>query len=101
MSIADGLSELDTLLAIGDVIKALKQLPKGMSHLNAHEQGTLPCLCKRCVGSIAESVRVQEMDFILDGAAGADHFLLYWVPNAVASDRDEIRQCVARRLRSR
>ncbi len=101
MATTDDLLEVNTLLASGQVLEALAQLPKPIVHFNAHERGPLPCLCKRCVDSIGEVVRVRDTDFILDAAIGGRHFLLYWVPIAIRSDRAQIRQRVATQLRSR
>ncbi len=80
-------------------------------HLNAHDPGVLPCLCRRCI--VADDLTASadgntfHRDFAISGAASAKavakrpRVLFYWIPENLLDRRQKVRRSVATGLRSR
>lgn len=87
------------LLDAGRGREALALLQDGLVHLNAHDTGTLPCLCKRCLDPALERAVVAGKEFARDHAVARGRVLFYWVPVSLAGSRAELRRDLAARLR--
>lgn len=71
-------------------------------HLNAHEADeATPCLCAKCLPAAPERVVVRGMALLRDRADANGRHLHYWLPEAIASQRDAVRRAVVSRLTSR
>jgi hypothetical protein len=71
-------------------------------HLNAHEEGgSVPCLCRRCVGAAPESITVGGLDLVRDRAEAKGRFLWYWYPRSLEAQRDLVRRAVEGRMHAR
>jgi hypothetical protein len=84
---------------LADVTDAAALLQDGFVHLNAHDQGTLPCLCKRCLDPALDRAVVSGTEFALDHAVAHGRVLFYWLPVSLAGSRAEVRRNVVARLR--
>jgi hypothetical protein len=74
-------------------------LQSGLVHLNAHDEGTLPCLCKRCLDPALNRAVVSGTEFARDHAVAHGRVLFYWLPVSLAGSRAEVRRNVVARLR--
>ncbi len=71
-------------------------------HLNAHEEGgTVPCLCRRCIGAAPESVVVGGLELVRARAEAKGRFLWYWYPRSLEDQRDLVRRAVEARMLAR
>lgn len=89
------------LLGAGRASEAVALLRAGLVHLNAHEQGGLPCLCERCLDPALERAELAGREFARDHAVARGRVLFYWLPVSLAGARAEVRRNVAARLRER
>lgn len=89
------------LYAAGRKREAVALLQAGFVHLNAHETGSLPCLCKRCLDPEVDRAAVSGTEFVRDHALAQGRVLFYWMPASLAGSGAEVRRGVAARLRSR
>jgi hypothetical protein len=89
------------LHAAGQRREAVALLQAGFVHLNAHDAGSLPCLCKRCLDPEVDRVAVSATEFVRDHALAQGRILFYWMPASLAGSEAEVRRNVAARLRSR
>jgi hypothetical protein len=89
------------LHAAGRRREAVALLHAGFIHLNAHDAGSLPCLCKRCLDPEVDRVAVSGTEFVRDHALAQGRILFYWMPASLAGSEAEVRRNVAARLRSR
>lgn len=89
------------LYAAGRRREAVALLLAGFVHLNAHEAGSLPCLCKRCLDPDLDRAEVSGAAFVRDHALAQGRVLFYWMPASLAGSGAEVRRGVAARLRSR
>lgn len=87
------------LLAAGRGREVPALLQGGFVHLNAHDEGRLPCLCKRCLDPDVERAVVSDREFARDHAVARGRVLFYWLPVSLAGSRAEVRRNVAARLR--
>lgn len=86
--------------AAGDVAAPVPAREPG--HLNAHEpDDATPCLCAACLPSAPERVVVREIAFVRDRADANGRHVHYWLPEAIAPQRDAVRRAVTSRLMSR
>jgi hypothetical protein len=74
-------------------------LQAGFVHLNAHDEGKLPCLCKRCLDPALDRAVVSGREFARDHAVAHGRVLFYWLPVSLTGSRAEVRRNVAARLR--
>lgn len=89
------------LYAAGRKREAVALLQAGFVHLNAHDDGSLPCLCKRCLDPEADRAEVSGTAFVRDHAQAQGRVLFYWMPASLAGSETEVRRGVVARLRSR
>jgi hypothetical protein len=89
------------LYAVGRRREAVALLQAGFVHLNAHDTGSLPCLCKRCLDPEVDRAVVSGTEFLRDHALAQGRVLFYWMPASLAGAVSEVRRGVAARLRSR
>ncbi len=87
------------LLDVGRGHEATALLQAGFVHLNAHDQGKLPCLCKRCLDPEVDHAVVSGREFARDHAVARGRVLFYWLPASLAGSRAEVRRNVAARMR--
>ena len=80
---------------------ALPDLLKQHRHLNAHEPGRLPCLCKRCLVMDEETVEVDDVTYHRAHATANGRVLLFWVPEDLLDQLASIRRSVAADMRTR
>jgi hypothetical protein len=74
-------------------------LQAGFVQLNAHDEGKLPCLCKRCLDPEQDRAVVSDTEFARDHAVAHGRVLFYWLPVSLAGSRAEVRRNVAARMR--
>lgn len=86
------------LLAAGRGREAVALLHETLVHLNAHDEGTLPCLCKRCLDPGLDRAVVSGKEFTRDVAVARGRVLFYWLPASLAGSRAELRRNVAARM---
>jgi hypothetical protein len=89
----------DALFDAGRAAEALALLQDELVHLNAHDEGKLPCLCKRCLDPAVDRAVVAGKEFARDHAVAQGRVLFYWLPVSLAGSRAELRRNVATRLR--
>lgn len=70
-------------------------------HLNAHEPGALPCLCKRCFDPALGSADTDGSTFVRGFAVEHGRVLYYWMPEVLSECREHVASDVAARLRKR
>ncbi len=75
-------------------------------HLNAHETGPVPCLCRNCIDTAPEQVTLSSsspasnaITLIRKRAEAKGAFLWYWQPQGI--DAERVRRAVEARLASR
>lgn len=81
--------------------EAVALLQAGFVHLNAHDAGSLPCLCKRCLDPEVDRAEVSGTAFVRDHALAQGRVLFYWLPASLAGSVAEVRRGVAARMHSR
>jgi hypothetical protein len=86
------------LLGAGRGQEALALLHDALVHLNAHDEGALPCLCKRCLDPGMDRAVVSGKEFTRDLAVARGRVLFYWLPASLAGARVELRRNVAARM---
>lgn len=87
------------LLDAGRGREAPALLQAGLVHLNAHDQGALPCLCQRCLDPAQDRAVVAGVELERDHAVAQGRVLFYWLPVSLAGSRAEVRRNVAARMR--
>lgn len=79
-------------------------LLKGVSHLNVHEPGTLPCLCKTCWTSSGTEVTHGDIELCREFVFGQGRVLFFWAPKELTSEatvkalRKSVKSSLLRRL---
>ncbi len=84
---------------IGRDTKAVEILRDHFVHLNAHDWGALPCLCKRCLISDRAAAQVEETHFVRDFAIAAGRLLYFWTPTDLEHERRQVVASVTSKLR--
>lgn len=79
----------------------LTDLLKQHRHLNAHEVGRLPCLCKRCLVIGEETTDVDGVTYHRSHAIANGRILLFWVPEDLLDQLSSIQRSVAADMRTR
>lgn len=87
--------------ANGFAAEAAELLAGRLVHLNAHDPGALPCLCKRCLRPGHDTTASGGSEFFRDFAVAGGRVLYFWVPAELARDRDRISRDVAAGMRQR
>ena len=85
----------------GRAAAAAELLAEAFTHLNAHDPGALPCLCKRCLSPERDSAAAGGTEFFRDFAVASGRVLYFWVPAELARKREQISRDVAAGLRRR
>lgn len=67
-------------------------------HLNAHESGPLPCLCKKCLEKAGERIVVDGETFLRREAHAKGRVLYYWLPEASLDSEKAVKYAVERRM---
>ncbi len=84
---------------------AVSMLTTRFIHLNAHDDGLLPCLCGRCLDANRTTVTVEGTDYLRTWTLAKGRVLFFWMPTSLQDDIVRVRRAVAanlhRRLRSR
>lgn len=81
-----------------------KALLQGVAHLNVHEEGSLPCLCKACWISAGTEVSREGMTFRKEVVFGQGRALFFWAPTELTKEttvkalRKSVRSSLHRRL---
>lgn len=70
-------------------------------HLNRHESGLLPCLCKNCIGSTDERFVVGGEAFVRREARAKDRVLYHWLPEILLGVEGRVRRDIENRMRLR
>ena len=89
------------LVAAGRPAEAVAVLQAGFIHFNAHEPGSLPCLCRRCIVGDQVTTEAQEMTFRRDFVTASGRVLWYWMPEDLVPEKRRVRRSVEVGLRSR
>ena len=71
----------------GDHTAAVETLTAGLRNLAAHEEPTLPCLCRRCLDPARAEAEAGGITFLRRFVAARGRVLFYWVPREHADDR--------------
>lgn len=70
--------------------------------LNRHEEGGLPCLCKKCIGGAPDETTVGGLVFGRDFVCKAGRMLHFWAPAEVLADgadaQHSVRAALGRRI---
>jgi hypothetical protein len=66
----------------------------GFKHLNEHEKGGLPCLCKKHVGAAPRRVTVAGLTLARDFVLKRGRILHFWVPEDVLASGAEVHNSV-------
>lgn len=85
----------------GRSAEATRLLAGNFIHLNAHDPGALPCLCKRCLAPDSDTASAGGTDFYRDFAVASGRVLYFWVPAELARKRKQIANDVAAGMRRR
>lgn len=85
----------------GRSAEAAELLAGNFIHLNAHDPGALPCLCKRCLTPDNDTASAGGTDFYRDFAVASGRVLYFWVPAELARKRKQIANDVAAGMRRR
>lgn len=78
--------------------EAVELLEGSFIHLNAHDPGILPCLCRACLSPEQSRAKTGEDSFVRDFAVAAGRVLFYWLPDQLAGDRERVSRDVAARM---
>jgi len=70
-------------------------------HLNGHETGPLPCLCKKCLPKAPERIEVDGEAFVRREATAKDRILYYWLPEVSVPAQKAVRYAVEARMRAK
>lgn len=85
--------------------EALALLQQAFIHLNAHDPGILPCLCRRCIvpGELTTTAKggTFHRDFVVAGSEPRPRVLFFWIPAELMGQRRRVRRSVQSGLRSR
>lgn len=81
--------------------EAIALLEEGFTHLNAHDPGSLPCLCRRCITAEEVRTRVGDATFVRDFTVAGGRVLFYWVPEELVGQLPRVRRSVHGSLRAR
>jgi hypothetical protein len=91
------------LLAEG-AADAAKKVLAPFKRFNEHEEGGLPCLCKKCIGAAPEEVTVSGLVLGRDFVCKMGRMLHFWAPREVlaggADAQSSVRAALGRRLRA-
>ena len=86
----------------GDAVALLQQ---GLIHLNGHDPGALPCLCRRCIVPVESAVVVGGMtfqrDFVIAAGEPRGRVLFFWLPDELVPQIRRVRRSVGTGLRTR
>jgi hypothetical protein len=85
----------------GRAAEAAELLAGNFVHLNAHDPGALPCLCKKCLTPASDTASAGGTDFIREFAVATGRVLYFWVPAELARKRKQIANDVAAGMRRR
>ena len=89
------------LLAEKRPVEATAVLQDRLIHVNAHETGTLPCLCKRCMEPEMLTTSALESRFTRDFTVAEGRVLFFWLPDDLAGQARRVRRSVHVGLRHR
>jgi hypothetical protein len=90
------------LLAEGDVEGSFKTLLERLVNVTAHAKGSpLPSLHRKVIKPAQLRVEADGDSFVRDFVCAQGRVLFFWVPEAVASKGDELRDAVRERLDSK
>lgn len=94
------------LMSEGRPADAVALLQDGFIHLNAHEPGMLPCLCRRCMRPGDDQATVggttYHRDFVVaPGTSPGHRVLFFWIPASLLDRRRRVLRSVATSLRAR
>jgi hypothetical protein len=88
------------LEAEGSPREAVKVLTERFVNLTAHDEPTLPCLCRHCLDPDKLTAELQGMTFRREFAVTNGRVLFFWVPDKLRHRR-AIANAVATRMRAR
>lgn len=80
---------------------AVALLQEAFTHLNAHDPGSLPCLCRRCMTAEDVRARVGDTLFVRDFSVAGGRVLFYWLPEELLGQTHKVRRSVQGSLRTR
>ena len=94
------------LMGEGRSADAVALLQEGFVHLNAHEPGVLPCLCKSCIDPGAATTAVAGVTYHRDfvtavGRESRRRVLFFWIPETLLGERKRVVRSVEESLRQR
>lgn len=70
-------------------------------HLNAHDLGPLPCLCKACLAGELHAASTDGTGFVRDFAIAEGRILYFWLPETLNTQRKRVVGSVASNMRLR
>lgn len=81
-------------------------LVEGFIHLNAHEPGALPCLCKRCIVPEAATAAIGGTTYhrelvIAESESSGTRVLFFWIPESLLDQRRRVLRSVKASLATR
>lgn len=85
--------------------EAVALLRDALIHLNAHDSGSLPCLCRRCLVASETAIELQGRRYVRDFVV-AEHeprprVLFYWMPDDLLDQQRRVRRSVRIGLKNR
>ncbi|HEY2366194.1 MAG TPA: hypothetical protein VGH87_07410 [Polyangiaceae bacterium] len=95
------LTEDDVKLLLSALSGAAPPPSERIWHLNGHESGPLPCLCKKCLPKSGERVEVEGVAFVRREATAKDRILYYWLPEASVPAQKAVRVAVEKRMKTK
>ncbi len=95
------LTEDDVKLLLSALGGAAPPPSERIWHLNAHESGPLPCLCKKCLPKAPERVEVDGVAFVRQQASAKDRILYYWLPEVSVPQQKAVRVAVEKRMKAK
>ena len=90
----------------GRSAESVALLQHGFIHLNAHEPGILPCLCRACLAPDKIVTQVgtttYHRDFVITPRGRTrGRVLFFWIPETLLGERRRVLRSVAASLRAR
>jgi hypothetical protein len=95
------LTDDDVKLLLGATTGAAAPPSERIWHLNAHESGPLPCLCKKCLAKAPERTEVDGTAFVRREATAKDRILYYWLPETSVAEQKAVRYAIEQRMRAK
>jgi hypothetical protein len=85
----------------GDAAGAMRTLVDGLIHLNAHDDGRLPCLCRDCIVPDEREAEAGGRLYRRSWTVAKGRVLFFWIPEDLDDKLPRVRNAVRASLHGR